>query len=460
MIGVAGVGMSALAQALLAAGHRVTGSDRYLDQGGHLEVLDKLRRAGVRLMPQDGLGVTDETDAVVVSTAIEPDNPDWAAARARAIPVFHRAEMLARLASGSRLVAVTGTSGKTTVTGLLGWMLEQAGRDPTVVNGGVVLNWKTAEAVGNFRRGASDLWLVEADESDRSLLHFQPEWAVITNLSRDHFDLPETGALFRTFLCRVRRGVVCGRGVAGALYPPGEKKPPLFFIELSFDYEERGRQVGFRYEGMFFPSPLPGVHNAENAWLAVVIGQQLGVEPAVMREALASFKGIERRLEQVGEAGGVRVVDDYAHNPAKIRAAWQALARTHARVHGIWRPHGFGPLAAMMDELQAAFLAVCRPGDRLYLLPVYYAGGTAPRAASSQDLADRLQRCGLHVAVWPRPEAVRQAILSEARPGDVVLLMGARDPELPHLARQIVEDLKGRSLLNPPAPDAHGAGPG
>ncbi|MBU1910434.1 MAG: UDP-N-acetylmuramate--alanine ligase [Verrucomicrobia bacterium] len=442
LVGVAGVGMSALAQALLAQGCRVSGSDRFLDQGSELEVLDRLRAAGIRLMLQDGSGVLADTSGVIVSTAIEPGNPDLEAARSRGVPVIHRAEMLARLVRGRRLIAVTGTSGKTTVTGLIGWLLEQCGQWPTVVNGGAVLNWKTPQAPGNFRAGRDALWVIEADESDRSLLHFEPEWEIITNISRDHFDLRETLGLFRTFSHKARAGVVCGRGVAEALLadPEGEAQGRL--IEERLEYEERAGRPGFVSEGTFFPSPLPGLHNVENAWLAVVLCRQLGLDPAALREALSSFRGIERRLERVGESGGVTIVDDYAHNPAKIVAAWRTMVQTHGRILGVWRPHGFGPLAAMLSDLEASLADVMRPQDLLFLLPVFYAGGTARPTVSSGDLAARLQRAGKSARVVESYSALEGELRAVARDGDALLVMGARDPGLPRFARRMLTVLK------------------
>ena len=439
LVGVAGVGMSALAEALLARGARVSGSDRFLDQGAGVPTLDILRAAGVALHAQDGSGVTADTTGVIVSTAIEPDNPDFEAARAMGVPVLHRAEMLARLVRGRRVIAVAGTSGKTTVTGLTGWLLEQGGLKPTVVNGGAVLNWKGPRALGNIRDGRDDLWVIEADESDRSFLHFEPDWEIITNISRDHFELPETLDLFRTFARKGRAGVVCGRGVAEALRGGDDGIGEGALIETSFDDEERGGQAGFVCEGRFFPSPLPGRHNVENAWLAVVLCRRLGVPLPVLGEALPAFRGIERRLERVGESGGVVVMDDYAHNPAKISAAWRTMAQLHRRVLGTWRPHGFGPLAAMRRELGDLFAAVCRPEDRLYLLPVYYVGGTATRAVTSDDLARDLRARGVRVETPPDYPALLAALKSEARAGDAVLFMGARDPELPRAARRFLK---------------------
>jgi len=425
LVGVAGVGMNALAQALLACGWQVSGSDRYLDAGQEVDVLPKLRRAGVRLVPQDGSGVTPGTAAVVASTAIEADNPDLAAASRLGVQVVHRAAMLARLCEGKRLIAVTGTSGKTTVTGMVGFLLEQLGDDPTVVNGGAVVNWESDAAIGNVRVGRSDLWVVEADESDRSCLNFHPDWAILTNVSADHFPLDETRELFAAFVSQVKKGVV---GIEGEPAPWREIRPELSADGCRFDYK-----------GQEFRVPLLGAHNAANALQAIVLCERLGHRLDAVAPALERFRGIRRRLEVAGTAGGVTVIDDYAHNPAKIRAAWQAVAPHYTRVLAAWRPHGFGPLAKMFDDLKALFIQMGRSCERLYLLPVYYAGGTATAAVTSDALAAELAAAGAPVELAADPDDLVRRVAARARPGDVVLSMGARDPGLPAMARRIVD---------------------
>ena len=429
LAGVAGVGMNALAQALLAAHHQVSGSDRGVDAGQDLDVIRKLAGMGVRIVPQDGDGITSATEALVVSTAIEADNPDVVAARRLGTPVRHRADVLASLAEGRRGVAITGTSGKSTVTGMVGWILECAGRDPTVVNGAVVLNWQTPHTVGNVRSGGSDLWVVEADESDRSLLRFHPDWAVITNVSRDHFTLDETRALFDQFARQVRLGLVTPRD------RPADwgRRMPLVSSGGS----------SFSYGGVEIQVPLPGAHNAENAWFAVAVCERLGVAPATAAAALRTFRGIHRRLEMVGRVRDMVVIDDYAHNPAKLRAACLAVRPEAGRLLAIWRPHGFGPLRAMRDELVDTFASVLRgdSGDRLFLLPVYDAGGTADRSITSDDLAAGLEGRGVRVGRVADYRATVDCVVADARPGDTVLVMGARDPFLPDLGRQLLAGL-------------------
>ena len=431
LVGVAGVGMSALAQVFLAKHCTVSGCDRVADAGARLPVLDKLRAAGVRLHAEDGSGISPSTRGVVVSTAIEDDNPERARARALGIPVLHRAEALAALADGHPTVAVTGASGKSTVTGMTGWILEALGADPFVVNGAPVINWRDERRIGNVRPSAdpAGLWLFEADESDRSLLRFRPDWALITNLSRDHFELDETRRLFARFEARVSRGVVNMAAEADALRILAVASTPA------------GSR--FDYGGQTFELRLPGRHNAENALCAVRLCERLGYPLPDIARALRGFAGIERRLERIGAAGGVAVIDDYAHNPAKIRASWQALAERHGRLRAAWRPHGYGPLRTLMDELIEVFSRIVRPDDRLFVLPVYDAGGTADRSVQANRLTDALAVRGCPAALLPGDINTAAARLADdARPGDAVLVMGARDPALPRLARAVLDRLQ------------------
>ncbi len=429
LTGVAGVGMSALAQVLVAYPYEVTGSDRYYDQGADLEVIKKLRCAGIRFVPQNGSGLTKETLGLIVSTAIEKDNPDLITARQLGVPVIHRAEMLARLVQGKQTIAIAGTAGKTTVAGLVGWTLSYMDKNPSVVNGGAIVNWVDEKHMGNVRIGSPDLWVIEVDESDKSLLYFKPTWAVITNISKDHFELEEVIEIFRKFSGKVQKDIICGSGVP-ALIGRSEK---------CFGPIEK-RKNGFVYKDVELETVLMGSHNIDNAFLATVLCERLGLSLWDIREALRAFKGIERRLEVVGEAGGVCVVDDYAHNPVKIQAAWTTVASTCQRVLGVWRPHGYAPLSMMMQEFVDGFVSVLRPKDRLFILPVYYAGGTTTKSVSSEDLVDTLIQCGLPVAYVPDYQTLFHIMRGSVKQGDTMLCMGARDPDLPLFARRLAHN--------------------
>ncbi|MFH1970010.1 MAG: Mur ligase domain-containing protein [Verrucomicrobiota bacterium] len=431
LVGLAGVGMSALAQVLLAQGYRVSGSDRFLDAGRSLDVLEKLRSAGVQLRFQDGNGVTAGLTGLVVSSAIEADNPDLTAARRLRVPILHRAECLAQLANAKTcLIAITGTAGKTTVTGMIGWTLSQIGADPTVVNGGALLNWVDRRQIGNVRVGRSDVWVVEVDESDRSLLRFHPDWAVITNMSKDHFELSEVRHLFKAFAGQVKRGVLGCYGAAADDEILNGFKPDL-----------SAEGIHFGYRGVDFNLPILGRHNAENALQAVMLCERLGYALPVISRALERFGGIQRRLERVGMGRGVTVIDDYAHNPAKIGAAWDAVAPYYRRVLAVWRPHGFAPLALMLGELVQAFCARVKSADRVFILPVYFAGGTAQRTVTADTLVNALRERGVCAELAATYDDLLTRLKAVAQAGDGVLWMGARDPDLGVYVRRFVADL-------------------
>jgi UDP-N-acetylmuramate--alanine ligase len=423
LIGIGGVGMSALAEALLDTGAAVSGSERFLDQGRALPVLDVLRRQGARIHPQDGSGVADGLTAVVASSAIEPDNPDLAAAAARGVPVLHRSQALAAALAGRALVAVTGTCGKSTITAMLGHILDVAGLEPAVVNGAACVNWCSETRTGAVLRGAGALCVIEADESDRSLLNFHPAHALVSNCSADHFPLEASHALFDAFLAQASGACLDGRR-------DDEPVPEVREGGWSCDFDFRGRVVTL---------PQPGRHNAVNAWQAARMAEILGVPADVSARALASFRGIKRRMELVGtRADGVRVVDEYAHNTEKIRAALRALQARSTRTLAVWRPHGYGPLAKMFDELVAMFAQTLRPGDVLFLLPVFDAGGTAARTIHSDALRDALRAAGAACELLPDHPSLIRRLQAMAAPGDVIVTMGARDPDLPLTAQVMV----------------------
>ncbi len=423
LAGIAGVGMRALAEALRDAGAAISGSDRLWDAGEPLEAVARLIRQGVRITAQDGSGIESACDALVVSTAVEADNPECRAARRLGCPILHRAEVLAALVADRPLIAVAGTCGKSTTTAMLGTILAAAGFDPGVVNGAEVVAWQTPERSGSVRRGHGPWTLVEVDESDRSLLRFHPAHAILTNASADHFPLPETLALFTAFRHQVRGHLV--DGILNDATPPPIIPRPW------------GSQ--WLWEDQVYRLPLPGAHNAINAWQAARMARALGVDAAQAAEALAGFGGVCRRLERVGvRRDGVPVVDDYAHNTEKLRAVWTTLAAEHPRILALWRPHGYGPLRSMMDALVELFQSICRPDDRLCVLPVYDAGGTADRSVNGDQLVARLVQAGVP-AVWlTDPSLALQHLDAQARRGDVLAVLGARDPELPRMARHLV----------------------
>lgn len=385
LIGIGGVGMSALATALVKLGDTVTGADRNLATP-NIAFLESL---GVKCLPDDGSGVDRSVDEVVVSTAIEADNPALVRAAALGIPVVHRAKALARALASRRLVAVVGTCGKSTVTAMLGHVLAACGLDPLCVNGANVPGW-----LGAVRFGRGEYAVAEVDESDRSLVAFKPYAAIVTNASADHYSKEEMDAVFDAFVKDCPGPVVDARG---EVYRPQD-------------------------------------FNVQNASLAVRMAVALGCDEARARAAMDSFGGVERRLQRYGG----NVYDDYAHNPEKLRAMWLTLAERYpAGICVVWRPHGYAPLRKMLDALAAMFREVIRPVDRLLLLPVYDAGGTTDRSLNSDALAAKLPP-GTVEPVADLDAAYRWCAKHR---GDFAAFVtaGARDPGLPALARRLAE---------------------
>ncbi len=414
-IGIGGVGMNGLAQLATQSGYCTTGSDRAYDPDTGL--FHAMEHLGIRIFPQDGSGITKKTTQVVYSTAIESDNPDLLKAKELGIPLLHRAEFLKKLIGENQLIAVAGTAGKTTTTGLLGWIFESLGKDPTVYNGAAVLNWRQPPTLGNVRKGNSNLWIIEADESDESLLNFHPTHSIITNISKDHYELDELHRMFDQFRTQTSGIVVDG----ASLLHQGEH--PNAFI----------------FQGVEFRLPMLGTHNLENALCAVRLCAAAGLNLEKVRDAVARFKGIERRLEIAGTVGGITVIDDYAHNPAKIAAARAAVSKKHKTVHAFWRPHGFTPLAQGLDGFSAAFSNHWKKkGGSVFILPVYYAGGTVDRKTTSADLVALLNSSGAPARLVADYDTLKRELEQCAEPGDAILGMGARDPELPLFAKRLV----------------------
>ena len=400
LIGIGGVGMSALAQALISLGRKVSGADRMISAADRklpdVPSLSRLAAAGVELYPDDGSGVDASVDRVVVSTAIEADNPGLVRAKELGIPVVHRAVALAEALSQFKLVAVVGTCGKSTVTAMLSHVLAECGMDPFAVNGAAVVGWN-----GSVRAGKGEYAVAEVDESDRSLTAFSPYAAVVTNASADHYSKEEMDAVFDAFVKDLRGPLVDGRKA--------------------------------RYDA---DSPLPGAHNRQNAGLALAMAVALGADEAKARGALMSFPGVERRMQLVGSCLGADVYDDYAHNPEKLHAMVTTLQERYGRgVDVLWRPHGYGPLRKMMDALAAMFVATMRPQDRLLLLPVYDAGGTADRSVNSDALAAKVPGS---VCLKTLDEAY-MSLKAHAPAVGAIVTAGARDPGLPVLARRLAE---------------------
>ena len=386
--GLAGSGMSALAQFQVMLGGRASGSDRAFDRGQRGEARRRLERLGIEVHPQDGSGLTAECAALVVSTAVEEQVPDFAAARARGVPVIHRSELLAHFVHRFRTIAVTGTSGKSTVVAMVFEILRGAGRSPSVITGGDLTLLQAEGLWGNAFHGGSELLVVEADESDGSVVRYHPAVGVVLNLQRDHREMEEVARMFAAFRAQTREAFVAGDAENLQFVAEGARLfgfGPRATIR-GVDVALEPGSSRFQVDSTAFALPIPGAHNVANALAAIAACRAVDVPPGAMVEPLARFRGVARRFQVVGSARGVEVVDDFAHNPAKLEAAIATARRRARRVLAIYQPHGYGPTRFLRRDFVDSFARSLGAEDRLWMLEVFYAGGTATRDFSSADI--------------------------------------------------------------------------
>jgi UDP-N-acetylmuramate--alanine ligase len=467
--GIGGSGMLPLASIVRASGAKVSGSDRSLDAGRTPHKFDYLRSLGIQLFPQDGSGLQDGM-TLVTSAAVEPTVPDVVKAKELGLAHLTRPEFLAQLLnSAQRSVAVGGTSGKSTVTGMIGWILHACHRQPTVMNGAVMKNFVTPSApFASALVGDPELFVSEVDESDGSIALYRPEIAVLTNISLDHKEMEELRSLFAAFLLRARKAVMNlddpeTRAIADVIPDDnrlgyGFDSPGADFMGKDLQLKAEGASFAVEAEGARHDVQLqvPGRHNASNALAAIAAARALGVSVADAAAAFGRFEGLRRRLETVGEAGGVTVIDDFAHNPDKIAATLATLRAHPGRLLIMFQPHGYGPLTKMGDELAEAFAAGMAVDDRLYLPDPVYQGGTVERTRGSDWLAERIKEREREAAHIPDRADIGGVLVSEAKRGDRILVMGARDDTLIDFARDLVERIAQRNRTAAAASGKHG----
>ena len=465
--GIGGSGMLPLAMLLNDAGASVAGSDRALDQGRIGAKFDYLAAQGIGLFPQDGSGLVDGDQILVASAAIEDSVPDVARANALGCKRMTRAELLAELFNAApHRIAVGGTSGKSTVTGMIGWIMAEAGRDPTIMNGAVMKNFVADDApFTSSRSGAKSdeggLFVSEVDESDGSIALFHPTIAVLNNVSLDHKTLEELHALFGEF---VEKGDVAiwnaddAESIALMAGASPKRAVSFGFGEgadfRAVDVEEAPFSATFTIltGGASYPVSMavPGRHNIANGLAALAAAQAAGVPLADAIAALSTFTGTKRRFELVGQVGegadAITVIDDFGHNPEKIAATLNTLKAFDGRVLAFFQPHGFGPLRVMGAELAAMFAEVLGEGDRvLFCDPVYF-GGTVDRSVGSAEIVAQINAAAgrdlaLHI---PDRSACGAWLCDQAAAGDRIVIMGARDDSLSLFAAEVLAGIKAR----------------
>ncbi|MEJ2183325.1 MAG: Mur ligase domain-containing protein [Nitrospirota bacterium] len=441
--GVGGSGVSALALFARMQGQDVVGSDRAFDQDPGHPLKKRLEAAGIRLVPQDGSALTREFGLVVMSTAVEPDRPEVLRARKLGIPLRTRPEYLAELCSAFESTALSGTSGKSTAAGLLAWLMERLGLGPNFLGGGRVKQFASEVNPGNALSGSSRRLVLEACESDGTIVTYRPRDTVLLNLALDHHRVEDTQEMFRALAGNTSGAVIANADDPNLapVIPPGAltfslretsafRAADLVLGPLSSEFTVGGTKVRLS---------LPGKHNVLNALAALAALSAMGVPVREAIPHLAEFEGIERRFDLHLDEGGRLVIDDYAHNPHKIAALMASVRALRASACYVFQPHGYGPTRLMREEYIQAFASGLRDADRLLLLPIFYAGGTAARDISSEDLAAGVRNRGRRAETVPDRAALLEALGEE----EAVVVMGARDESLSHLAHMIAQKLTG-----------------
>ena len=449
--------MTPLALIIQARGGRVEGSDRANDQGRNAERFDFLRARGVRLHPQDGSGVNRPGLTLVTSAAVEETVPDVQAALRIGATITTRARLLAELFNSATLsVGVAGTSGKSTTVGMIGWILHRAGKSPTIMNGADMNNFvEQGSPFASARVGDGELFVSEVDESDGSIAFFEPRIAVVNNISLDHKSLDELRSLFRGFIDKAGTVVLNldnaeTAALAGDLRPGRAVTYSLRAAQADLlgsapvasptgiVFQVKARDTG---EAVKVDLKVPGLHNVANALAALSAAKACGVGPAEAATYLGEFSGIRRRLEIVGTADNITVIDDFAHNPDKISATLETMHAFPGRLLLMFQPHGYGPIRLMAHALVECFATGMRAEDVLVMPEPVYFGGTVDRSVGSREIVRDIERRGRNALAFSERSACGDHLLRLARPGDRIVVMGARDDSLSQFARDLLRRL-------------------
>lgn len=445
-IGVAGTGMSALAQYLQGIGKNVSGSDRYFKEGELNEIKDKLEAEGINCFLQDGSGINDKTDLIVVSTAIEETVYEVQKAKQLNIPIIKRSELLALIAESKKTIAVGGTSGKSTTTAMLFAILEHAGMQPSIISGAGLTSIIKEGKIGNAKVGKGDWLVIEADESDGSIVYYKPEIGLVLNVDKDHKEIDSLMEIFTTFKNNSKKFVVnqshpLARKLSVDIKNDFSIDENISAKIVSKDFTQNGLSIQFTIDHSPFTIHALGRHNMENAVAAVTVANQIEVDLETCAAALKNYEGIYRRSQVYGNKNGVWLIDDYAHNPVKCAASIMACQPVAKKVVAWFQPHGYAPTKFLRDDFVDEISKALRAGDEIWMSEIFYAGGTTTKDISSNDLISDLKAKGANAFFVENRNDLVSSIRSHLTDNCVLLLMGARDPSLEQFAKQVWNEL-------------------
>ena len=446
-IGVAGVGMSAIAQYLAGIEKSVSGSDRYFKEGEHNDTKEKLEAAGIKCFLQNGDGITNETDLVVVSTAIEDTVFEVQKAKQLNIQIIKRSELLALIAKSKRTIAVGGTSGKSTTSAMLFDILEYAGLQPSIISGAGLVSIIKENKIGNAKVGAGEWLVIEADESDGSIVQYEPEIGLLLNVDKDHQEIDELMSIFGIFKNNTKRLFVVNQSNALAKQLSQDIKNDFATDEnseagyIAKNFEQKGFNIQYAINNIQYSINTIGKHNMENALAAVAVANQIGVDLETCAAALKNYEGIYRRHQVMGNKNGIWVIDDYAHNPAKCAASIMACQAVAPKVIAWFQPHGYGPTRFLRDDFVKEIAAALRPQDEIWMSEIFYAGGTAVKDISANDLINDIKALGRNAFFIEDRNQFLDTVRPHLSDNSVLLLMGARDPGLEEFSKRVFATL-------------------
>ncbi len=435
--GIGGSGVSAIANFMADKGHIIVGSDRAFDMDPHHPLKKAFQSRGITIMPQDSSGIDDTFDFAVFSTAVEPDRPEVLKAKTLGIPVKTRPEYLAEIMASFNTIAVSGTSGKSTASGMLAFLMNRLGLNPNFIGGGRVKQFKTSSNPGNSLTGNSDYLIIEACESDGTIVNYRPQHSIILNLALDHHPVDKTAKMFEALIKNTMEKVIVNADDENLGKITG-KDVITFSIHNPSHYKadaiiHKPFSTDFSLHEMGFSLSLPGKYNVYNALSCIALLSEIGISLNAIGAVLPEFQGIDRRFDVLLNDWKGFVIDDYAHNPHKISSLMQTVKQLRGNICYIFQPHGFGPTKLMKKEYIESFTKNLRDSDHLILLPIFYAGGTVSKDISSHDLADEIRASGKSVEVVKE----REDILKRLHEYQTYVIFGARDETLAHFAKEI-----------------------
>lgn len=436
--------MSAIAQYLKAAGHTVAGSDRQFQKDQFNESRAALEAEGIQCFEQGANGISNDIDVVVVSTAIESSVPEVQQALALGKSIKKRSEILAEIVLQKKSIAIGGTSGKSTTTAMLFEILDHAGVKPSVIGGAGLTRLIKQGKIGNAAYGEGEWLVIEADESDGSIVQYHPEIGVLLNVDKDHQDLDALMDLFKTFKDHSNKFIVNkSHPLAASLSSNDENDFDVEENAVSTihadHYTQAGPAIQFKVGEVDFSIHSPGRHNMENALAAIAAAHAVGVDLQTAADALKGYEGIYRRHQVLGVKNGITVVDDFAHNPVKCARSIEACQPFSEKLIAWFQPHGYGPTRFLRHDFVEEIAKILRPQDEIWMSEIYYAGGTAVKDISANDLIQDLKKRGVHAYFVEDRNQLIPAMRQHFTPSTTLLLMGARDPSLGSFAHSVFE---------------------